>query len=386
MPQTFPTLYKKTSSGSLQQWRIWVELKMSCGLIWTEHGQVGGKLQQGSDAVDEGKNLGKKNETSAYEQACLEAQAKWTKKIEREGYVDDLIRAEAGETDVEGGIFPMLAKSLDDVPEKKRCWPYDYQRKFNGIRCLVEINNGAVKLWSRKHKPILGVPHIQKAYEEVFADVSSHHLVLDGEIYRHGWSLQKISGFVRKEKTKPGFEQLGHFVYDFPKNDLNGGIRQWRARKSELGALFSIRIGHEHPNIHMVETISVEHENEARAIEKKWVDDGYEGGILRDIYGEYEPDRRSPGLLKVKSFKDAEYEIVGVKEGRGKFEGKAVFECKTPEGKPFDCCAPGNFEDRAEFFRRGDELIGKLLTVKYFEMTDDNKPCFPVGMAVRDYE
>jgi DNA ligase-1 len=401
----FPTLYKRSSSGALQQWRIWVEKCFQkdlhepgdpqlAGIIHTEHGQVDGKLQTGEDVVRQGKNLGKKNETDAYQQACLEAEALWRKKKERNGYVVERERAEAGEDDAEGGIFPMLAKSLEDVPEKKRTWPYDYQRKFNGVRCIVEVVDGKVSLWSRKRKRILGVPHIQAAYEAAFRDVPGR-FTLDGEIYRHGWSLQKISGYVRKEKTKPDFEQLGHFVYDLPVNsDFANLKRPWRVRRGELDEIFTNIIGLTHDHIHRVETISVASESEARAIEKKWVGEGYEGGILRDPYGEYEAGKRSSGLMKVKSFIEREFPIVAVGEGRGKFEGLAVFTCKTDEvftcktdeGKEFDCCAPGNFEDRAEFLRLGDKLIGKLLTVKFFEWTEDKKPCFPVGVAVRIYE
>lgn len=171
-----------------------------------------------------------------------------------------------------------------------------------------------------------------------------------------------------------------------PENDLNPGPRQWRARKGELAAQFHVRIGFDNPHIHPVETVSVANETEARVQEKVWVAEGYEGGILRDIYGEYEAGKRSSGLLKVKSFIEMEFEIVGVFTGRGKFEGLAMFNCKTAEGKEFDCTSPGNFEDRAEFFRRKDELPGKMLTVKFFEWTEDKKPSHGVGVVVRDYE
>lgn len=378
MTKTWPTLYKKSSSGSIQQWSIKVETETACALMITTHGQVDGKLQTTSDTIWQGKNEGKVNATTYTEQAIAEAEAKWTKKIEREGYVQEIDRASSGETDTEGGIAPMLAKTLDDCI-KHITFPCDYQRKFNGVRCIVMIENGKASLWSRKRKPILGVPHIQAAYEKFFHNATGS-FILDGELFRPGWSLQKISGFVRSEKTKPGFEELGHYVYDIPSSS-----HIWPVRREEIKMTLEY-VETDFPCIHIVETVQVNSMDEVNSLHDIWVQEGFEGGILRSLKGKYEAGKRSKFLVKVKRFKDDEYPIVAVNDGRGKFEGKAVFTCKTEEGKLFDCCAPGNFEDRAEFFKMGDKLIGKMLTVKYFEMTDDNIPSFPVGMAVRTYE
>jgi DNA ligase-1 len=353
------------------------------GTIVVEHGQVGGKLQCSVDVVTEGKNPGKKNETTPIQQAANEAEAKWRKKQEREGYVEDLARAEAGETDAEGGIPPMLAKTFEDVKPKYQVFPAHGQRKLNGVRCIVQVDDGKVSLWSRKRKPLLGVPHVLAAYERRFYNVTGTFKI-DGELYRHGWSLQKISGYVRKEGTKPGFEQISHNVYDIPVfNGANDHI--WKDRQEDLDDIFHDIIG-DQPEIKKVETIELRDAAHMEEVTTSFIKEGYEGLMYRNLETEYEPDVRSYGLLKVKRWQDAEFPITAVNEGRGKFAGLAVFTCKTKEGAEFDCCAPGNFQDREEFLRQGDALIGKMLTVKFFEWTEEKKPCFPVGMAVRDYE
>lgn len=389
----FATLYKKSSSGAIQQWTISCGVRDSdgAGSITVEHGQVDGKLQISTEHVTEGKNPGKKNATTPAQQAQNEAQSKWTKKKERERYVEDKERAVAGETDAQGGIPPMLAQTYEEVNPKYHVWPAHGQRKLNGVRCLVQIEDGVVSLWSRKGLPIQGVPHVQAAYERLFQGVAGRY-VIDGELYRHGWSLQKISGYVRKAKTKPGFEQLSHNVYDLPITPEGGVDRAWVQRQKDIDNLFKVFIG-DCSEIKKVETIELRDEAHMREVEDGFVkDEGYEGLMYRSLKGEYRPDKRSYDLLKVKRWKDAEFPIVGVKEGRGKFAGKAIFECMTVPGRdpnapqPFDCCAPGNFEDREEFLRRRNELPGKQATVKYFDWTEEGKPGFPVGMAVRDYE
>src|SRR5271170_2967006 len=103
----FSTLYKKTSTGAIQGWTISVDDTQ----IITEYGQVGTENPQTTtDVIREGKNIGKRNETTAAEQALLEAQAKWEKQKKR-GYVESMDAAQAGETDalITGGIVPMTA-------------------------------------------------------------------------------------------------------------------------------------------------------------------------------------------------------------------------------------------------------------------------------------
>lgn len=386
MSLILPILYKKTGKGSLQQWRTWVE----GATIFTEHGKHEGKLQQSEEAISEGKNAGRANATSPEQQAEAEAQSRWNKKVERQGYVQELERARAGETNAAGGISPMLAKTYQDIKPAKLRWPYRGQRKLNGVRCLVEIDEGVVTLWSRRRMILLGVPHIKEAYEKAFAHVRGHYIV-DGELYRHGWSLQKISGFTRKQEPKDGYLELKHYVYDFPIS-LNGGMgRPWLEREKEIDELFSGPLAG-FPEMVKVETVAVNSHDEAVVLINQFVHEGFEGIMLRLPDGPYEPDARSYGLLKFKLWKEEEFPILSVHEGRGKFEGLAMFHCKTVEGRDpkapveFDVCAPGGFEEREEHLANGANLVGKLVTVKFFEFTDGGSLEFPTGEAIRDYE
>lgn len=74
-----PILYKKTSTGKIQQWTI----SVFENVIRTEYGQVGGKLQVATDEVEYGKNIGRSNETTPHEQAKTEAKSAWEKKLKR---------------------------------------------------------------------------------------------------------------------------------------------------------------------------------------------------------------------------------------------------------------------------------------------------------------
>ena len=130
-----PTLYKRTSTGAIQQWTI----STVGNVIHTTYGQVDGAMQTTSDTVDEGKNVGKKNATTPAQQALAEAIAKHEKQIKR-GYVDSVEKAQAGTVDevIEGGMSPMLAKTFEDHGAKLT-YPVAVQPKLDGHRCVAQI-------------------------------------------------------------------------------------------------------------------------------------------------------------------------------------------------------------------------------------------------------
>ena len=179
----FPTLYKQTSTGAMQQWTIAVE----GATIRTFWGQTGGKLQEGSDTIRAGKNIGKANETTPEEQAKAEAKSQWELKLKK-GYVEQLGQAKAGKVDkiIEGGIFPMLAHTIEKRGKDLK-YPCYVQPKLDGHRCIAICKNGKVTLWSRTRKLITGVPHIIKALESI-GGFAGEHFILDGELYNHDYS------------------------------------------------------------------------------------------------------------------------------------------------------------------------------------------------------
>lgn len=355
-------LYKRSNTGALLVWII----DVASSTLITHHGQVGGAIQESRDLIRYGKNLGRSNETTPQEQAQAEALARWTKKKDREGYVEDAARAAKGETDQEGGIAPMLAQPWEKVQKKFR-FPADAQRKLDGCRCIAVVKDGKASLWSRKRAPIHGVPHVVAALEKM--DLGN--ATLDGELFVLGMGFQQITSFVRTTGTKPGYEQLQYHVYDLP------GPGPWIARRQRMTEIVFNDV------VRCVETWTVSSYTLVQEFHDLWVQEGYEGLILRSHDALYEAGKRSAHLVKVKAFDDSEYRIVGVNEGRGKFQGLAMFRCRTPEGKEFDCCAPGSLDKRREYLAQGQALVGQFLTVKYFGLTDDGLPRFPVGKGLR---
>ena len=134
MIKSFPTLYKLTSTGDIQQWDVAVE----GSTIRTSWGRKGGTIQVTEDIITEGKNIGKANETSAEEQALAEAEATWTKKLKKD-YAETEKDAMAGKASslVEGGILPMLAHKFSEHGDKLK-YPCAVQKKYVGKQLTVQ--------------------------------------------------------------------------------------------------------------------------------------------------------------------------------------------------------------------------------------------------------
>ena len=143
---------------------------------------------------------------------------------------------------------------------------------------------------------------------------------------------------------------------------------------------------HGEPNpLVIVETTEVDSREHLDELYADYVEVGYEGQMIR-LDAPYE-NKRSPKLLKRKEFVDEEYKILGYEEGKGNRAGTVKhFEFENKNGKKFNSNIKGTFEYMAELLERGDECVGKMATIKYFNLTPDGVPRFPYVIAIRDYE
>ena len=121
-------------------------------------------------------------------------------------------------------------------------------------------------------------------------------------------------------------------------------------------------------------------------VHKKHVEDGHEGTMIRDKDSVYEVGQRSNYLLKFKDFQTEEFEIVGAKTGHGRDADSVVWVCKTRDGQQFTVRPEGTIAQRAKQYKNREKFMGKMLTVRFQNLTALGVPRFPVGVVVRDYE
>jgi len=378
---TFAPLYSQNSNGSTQEWTI----SVVGNVIHKVYGKTSGKMQTTQETIASGKNVGRKNETTAAEQAVFEAQSMWEKKL-KNGYCKSLASANAGESDSEfvaGGMEPMLAHKYAEQA-KKIVFPAYCQPKLDGIRCIAMLSNGVCKLWTRTRKLITGVPHINRAIEKAFP---GRNMILDGELYNHAFkaNFEQIVSLVRQVKPKAGHEVVQYHCYDLVADSKTGTkIGSYFAERSKVLAGIVALCGE--PLVY----VNTREVADADELTQYFSDDralGYEGTMVRNASSIYET-KRSYNLQKIKSFDDAEFEIIGVRAGRGRMAECAIFVCKTTKGGQFDCKMEGSLETLKPILKSPKKYIGQMLTVRYQGMTNSSPPLprFCVGIVVRNYE
>jgi len=360
--QTLPTLYHTGKSGAVYQCNIWTE----GADIVTEYGQINGKMQIARQTAT-AKNVGKSNETSPEEQALLEAKAKHKKKLDR----TYSLSIEEAQKEI---FLPMLASSFDKRKHSVD-YPVDVQPKLDGVRCMAFWRGDSVRLMSRGGKFWECSEHIEKQLEKVLPK----GWVLDGELYIHGATFQEITKLVKKLRTES--VNIEYHVYDVPRTEKdNKG--EWDEHRMEALADFrDASIDCE--SVTVVDTYQASSEDEVFQLQSEFLENGYEGAIVREMDGIYRFGYRSNSLLKVKNFMDEEYKITDFTTGVGRFDGSIVWICETKDGQPFKVVPQGTMEERQETYQNADKHIGELLKVKYFELTDDGIPRFPVGLGIR---
>ena len=341
----FPILYKYTSKGQVQQWQIIV----NDDSYYTIEGIKDGKLTQSLPTYCIGKNIGKKNETSAVQQAEKEAAAKYKKKVDS-GY-NEVITYE------KNFIEPMLAENFEDRKSLLFTRRTFVQPKMDGIRAINADNS----ITSRNGKKIKTCPHL---YQD--------KVVLDGELYNHAFrdnfgAITSLCG-ANKKGTKEDIEDAERMVefwaYDLPSEK---GVFSERYK-----LLVSFIRSQGNTKYKLVPTYEVFSMEDILKYHEQFLEMGFEGTIIRLDLGDYEY-KRSKQLIKYKDFTDTEFVIKGYEEGQGNRAGTiGKFIMDYPEGqgsKEFKSNVKGDFKFLKEVWKNRESFIGKTATVKHFGLT-----------------
>ena len=268
--------------------------------------------------------------------------------------------------DVRGGLQPMLAYRYEDAKAALR-YPCYVQPKLDGHRCLAEPSG----LWSKSRRSIRSVPHVAAAVRDLGL------AWLDGELYNHELKadFERLTSLLRAAAPAPGHDIVQLHVYDIP--GPGTFAERWAAMERLKPRLFGLPI-------RIVETVLVNNEAEMLAAFHRFVAQGYEGAILRNAAGVY-VGGESVDLLKFKQWHDAEFKIVGLREGQGILKGCCgAFVCALPNGDTFRAKLAAPIKDLQSAWEHPDRWIGKLLTVKYQRLTKRGIPRSGVGIRVRE--
>ena len=394
--RTFDTLYALDKKGKIRTFDIKVEHGNTCSFITASTGLLYGNKVQHVKEVSSGRQG-----RSYASQAEFEAQSKWDSKLD-EGYKSfEMLKEKLGTRITTGHLaeetpntisaiidelrlrwntsrnwtpLPMLA---DKFKEGKVKYPKLIQRKYNGVR-NISISM-PTRLCSRGGKYYTGLSHIEREVELI------HRLYpnaeLDGELYTHGVGLDKISGTCRREQ-RDIFEDntwLEYHVYDLAMPDMSQNDRDI-LRREIFANIKDLQY------IKFVESYIVKTDEEVWRFHDMFVQEGYEGAILRDMSAPYMFSFRDKCLLKVKNFIEEEFEVVGCEYDAGIGISSFCFDLVTEDGQEFGMRPIGSHDLWQEYLENIENIKGKKVTCKFLEYSENGIPQRGNVTVIRDYE
>ena len=274
---------------------------------------------------------------------------------------------------------PMLAYPVSDKPIDYTK-PVFMQPKLDGVRCLVQYDNSVVTAYSRTGKQWLNIDHILQSLKPFFQ--ANPNVILDGELYNHALKddFEKIISCVRKQKPTAIDRAESRKLVQFHCYDIVDETMLFDKRYKFVFDNLRDSYG-----VRTVKTIVTPTESQAKVNHARNLDSGYEGSILRvnDVY----KCGRSWSLRKFKDFHDAEAEIIGWVEGKGKRSGTiGKFIAADKDGNRFGMPVMDNFKKLQTMFDEMKTWVGKEATFTYFERTKAGSYRHPLFKAIRDYE
>lgn len=373
---------------------IWIIGFNGVDTVLATFGVVGGKIR---DTPHDVSPKGKKNMS---EQAHSDAKGKWTKKKNKKYHL-------LGEKSYY--IEPMLADEYKEVGVPTDAWPVAVQAKLDGMRMLArKIGVGEenkswasdrkvdylLEMQSRNGKYVKLADHIAISLQPLF-DFLPAGSILDGEVYTHNnpqIPTQTITGLIgpNTKVRSPLILQLKYFIYDIIIPQLSYDDRFLTLVKAFVQFRAS---GLSNDAFEFLSYTKAYSEDDIISFNKQLEDMKYEGSIIRRLANgatsgpnfevtQYKAGR-SKGLLKYKTFKDEEGEIVGYHftEGGDK-KGAIVFDVKDPRGNIIGVSMPGDSEMWKEAATHPDDYVGKEIKYKFQNLTNDGKARFPVGVEI----
>ena len=286
---------------------------------------------------------------------------------------------------------PMLAKQADKVTNKSIFNKEWYaSRKIDGLRALIYMgtdgelhtaSRGAMNYDAAMYE-ILSHPDLIKVFEE------NPGLIMDGECYHHGWTLQQLNSIARTQKTAVDYSVLQFYWYDIV--DTNSTFDERWAFMQDIRDQLDLKFdpekvfNDEELRIQFVPQLITSSWNAMMDLHNEYVSEGWEGLVIRDPDKVYRPNGRTNDMIKIKVYKDDCFKVVGIEGGlRGSEDMVFIMEMK--DGRTFKAKPFGDRAQKEEYWENfEDKYKGHIGECKFFYYSDDGIPLQPAFKAFRD--
>ena len=285
-----------------------------------------------------------------------------------------------------GVIKPQLAKQADKVTNPKifdKEWLIS--RKLDGVKALFYYKDGEIHTASRggeDYDP--ATTHLREDPKLLKFFETHPTVILDGELFVRGKTLQQISGAARMEKNAVDCDWLEYWIYDCYDTYVPDIVASVRYRflveiceYYDIPMYLSIKDDEHNVPIRLLLHEYVEGWDNMKKLHDKWVAEGFEGAVITDPSKPYKPGSRCNNLIKIKQYKSEDFMVVGYKLGlRGSED--MTFTCALGDGRTFEAMPVGDRATKAEYVKNFDNKYkGHKAECTYFNYSNDGIPTQP---------
>ncbi len=297
---------------------------------------------------------------------------------------------------------PLLAAPVVNLEDLR--FPVLATPKFDGIRCL-KINDNVV---TRKFKELPN-RFVREKLEHILPNNIDGEIMLNttkGKPKTHRPTFNEIQSEIMRFEGEPDF---CYYAFDYVREHLDKAyvfriedLENWYKNTHTVDPTQLVRL---------VLPVKVENCEELTALEETYLQQGYEGVMIRHPFGQYKCGRSTVKqgiLLKIKQFVDAEAVVIDFKEKlqntnpKEKDEFGLAKRSSKKEGKipantlgslilkdpttndEFDCGSGFDDELRKEIWENRQDYLGKFVTFKYQKVGQKDAPRFPIFKGFRD--
>lgn len=369
-------------------------------IIQRSYGQVRGKNTL-SPAIIVDRTKQKRNWKEQYTLQFNSEVKKFLDKgyIEVDKHPNEYTEKELGElfgevkTNQYGVIKPQLAKQSEKVTNPKifdKEWLIS--RKLDGVKALFYYKDGEIHTASRGGEDYdASTTHLREDLRLLAFFEANPTVILDGELFKRGKTLQQISGAARMEKNAYDCDWLEYWIYDCYIADIpeTPAIRRYGFLFSDLHEKHNILIYESTKDdevkdpIKLLSHISVYGWPSMMLEHDKYVSEGFEGACITDLEKPYKPGSRGNQLIKIKKYKSEDFKVIGYKLGlRGSED--MTFTCELEDGRTFEAMPCGDRATKAEYVENFEEKYkGHKVECTFFNYSDDGIPTQPKARVFR---
>lgn len=251
--------------------------------------------------------------------------------------------------------------------------------KLDGMRVVAVREENEVKFLSRQGQVILGLNQLSEEFLML-----PNNMAYDGELLLKNDSrlssddlYRETMKVARKDGEKKNLEF--HMFDMLPLSEFQAGESKdtYINRRNEMEKIF------ENNNFKYIVNVPILYYGDDKSVINRFLDlakENNEEGLMLNTYDGLYQSKRSFNILKIKLFLNGDMRVINVAQGDGRNKGKlgAITVEFEHEGKIHICDVGSGFSDdeRELYFKQPELLLGKIVTIKYFEISKNQKGGF----------